>query len=106
MLTLDRIQSALQVIGLQVLDLLPHDQSQLNLIVQIYTSGTNHWPGIGRQDRARRLEEEERLFRAGTFQLRDMVSMPNCSSAPGIAHHEPLESGECSRIIPSNADDL
>lgn len=72
-LTLNRSKRASLVISLEVLDLLAHDQGQLNLEMEVDALGLNDW-AIARQEDGRwRLEEEEGLFGPLVVQLRHMV---------------------------------
>lgn len=42
--------------------------------MQFHALGSEDGPGAGRQDRGRRLEEEEGLFRAGIVQFGDVLT--------------------------------
>lgn len=75
MLTLDGVEGALGVVGLQVAHDLAHDQGQLNLKVHVDTLGTDARSIAGSQHRRRRLEEEEGLLGLGIGQLRNVVTV-------------------------------
>ena len=80
-LTLNGIQSALLVRGVQVLDLLAHDEGELDLIVKVDALGPDDRAFPRWQNGAGRLEEEEGLLGPGVVQFGDVVpggGVSNC----------------------------
>ena len=73
--TFNGAHSALLIILSQVPHFPPHYQRQLHFIMQIHALGAQHRPAIRRQDRGRRLQEEEWLLGAGVVELFDVVAL-------------------------------
>jgi hypothetical protein len=109
-LTLNGIQSALLVRGVQVLDLLADDEGKLNLIVKIDALGLDHRPFPRLQDGAGRLEEEKGLLRPRVVQFGDVVPGGGVSkpvewwSPTDIEDH--AKKTVYTRIVAANANDL
>lgn len=107
-LTVNGVNGALLIVRRQVLDLLAHNERQLNLIVQVDTLGPDDRALTRLQHTSWGLEEEEWLLRPRAVELLDMV--PNeriCERACKLSREGELATrAESSRIVAANADDL
>lgn len=81
-LTVNGVDGALLILRRQVLDLLAHDERELNLIVQVDALGPDDRALARLQHASWGLEEEEWLLRPRAVELLDMVpDERNCELA-------------------------
>lgn len=104
-LTLDCVQGGL-IVSSEVLQPLAHDQSQLDLIVEVDTSGPDDRSLARQQDGRRWLQEEEGLLWTRTVQLGDVVSASIYCVNYGLVLWANWMNQAVLRIVPANADDL
>lgn len=72
--TLNGIEGTSFILGVEIFQLLSHDQCKLNLIAELNTSRPDDGTFSGQEDRRRGLQKEERLLRPRAVELGDMVT--------------------------------
>jgi hypothetical protein len=75
MLTLNRIQRALLIVGVEIPQCLAHNQAQFDFIVEADALGTEDGSGVWEEDGGHGLEEEERLLGSCAVQFSNMITI-------------------------------